>query len=53
MTPVIVYPSYPQTLGMTLRFVLADLVFLTREDIRVVIVDDGLYMMRQQPFYDG
>ena len=44
--PVIVYPLDAETLRVPLTLVLANLILRLRVDIRVVIVDDGFYMVR-------
>lgn len=37
---------------MPLGLVLPDLIFLAGVYVRIVVVDDRLYLMRQQPFDD-
>ena len=50
--PIVVYPFDAQTVCVPFGFVLANLVFLERVDIRVVVVDDGFNVMCHQPFHD-
>ena len=52
-SPVVINPLDAERLGMSLRFVLADLVLLEGVDIGIEIVDDGRDVMRQQPLYDS
>ena len=44
--PVIIYPLDAETLCVPLTLVLANLILRLRVDIRVVIIDDGFYMVR-------
>ena len=50
---VTVYPSQAQALGMSLALVLADVVLLAGEDVRIIIKNGWAYLMLHQPFYDG
>ena len=50
---VAINPRYAKTLGMSLTFMLANLVFLTRKDIGIVMKNSGAHTMLQQPLDDG
>jgi hypothetical protein len=38
---------------MALALLLADFVLLTRPDVGIEIIDNGLYAVSHQPFYDS
>ena len=53
MAIISIYPLDTKRLRMTLGFILSFLIFLERVDIWIIVIDDGCYLMRQQPFNDG
>ena len=50
---VAVDPSHPEAISMPLALLLADLIFLKRVDVGIVIEDDGAQTMSQQPLDNG
>ena len=50
---VAVNPLQPQTFGMALALLLANLILLARPDVRVIIKDGGLYVALHQPLYNS
>ena len=53
MVIITINPFQSQTLSMALTLVFADLIFLTRPDIGVKIVDRWTHAIRHQPFHNS
>ena len=50
---VAVDPAHTEAFGMTLALLFANFVFLARENVRIVIENDGTHTIRQHPFDNG
>jgi hypothetical protein len=53
MIVIAINPSKSEALSMALAFILANVVFLPREDIGIIVKDRGADVVLNQPFYDG
>jgi hypothetical protein len=53
MVVITVNPLNTKTLSMPFTLILANLVFLTRVDIGIIVENGRLYIMGKHPLHDG